>query len=426
MKIAIAGYGVEGKASFEYWRKQGAQMAIVDEREVVDDLLAGVEMILGADAFSRLADFDLIVRSPSVHVDKLPYGEAVWSATNEFFARCPAPIIGVTGTKGKGTTSSLIASILEAAGKTVHLVGNIGQPAIEALPGIQPDDIVVYELSSFQLWDLQRSPHIAVVLPIEPDHLDVHTDFDEYIAAKANITAHQTDGDVIVYNKNNDIATAIAMGGIPPDRHPGLDPESSGHAAAVKKIAYPFDISDVADSLQLLGAHNIENAAAAIAAVREYVTDADTIRRGLASFTGLPHRLKFVAEVDGVKYYDDSIATTSSSAIAALHAFAQPKIIILGGHDKGGDTRSIIELCRDTDTRVIAIGRNARCLEQLCAEYGVPMVREAGDMGAVVAAARDLASPGDVVILSPAHASFDQYASYADRGDQFIAAVEAL
>ena len=281
MNIAIAGYGQEGKVSFDCWNKPENQLTIADEREQVDNLPEGAMTVLGADAFSKLGEFDLIVRSPSVNPRKLPYGDKVWSATNEFFVKCPAPIIGVTGTKGKGTTSSLIASILKAAGKTVHLVGNIGVPALAELPKINASDIVVYELSSFQLWDLKKSPHIAVVLAIEPDHLDVHDDVDDYVNAKTNIARFQNEGDTVVFNTNNQISSSIAG------------------VSSAKKIGYPYDIGDLENNLQIPGRHNIENASAAVAATSEYVSDRSVIGRGLGSFTGLPHRLKFVAEKNG-------------------------------------------------------------------------------------------------------------------------------
>lgn len=407
MKILVAGYGMEGKTSYEYWRQRGEEVVIADERETID-APEGAETILGEDAFAKLDDFDMIIRSPSINPRKLPYGDKVWSATNEFFANCPATIIGVTGTKGKGTTCSLITSILRAADRTVHLVGNIGLPALEVLPQIQPDDIVVYELSSFQLWDLKRSPHVAVVLMIEPDHLDIHADFEDYVTAKAAIARHQTPDDIMIFDDDNDISRRIAK-------------DSPAH-----KIPYPFDISSVAGSIVIPGKHNVENASAAIAAVREYTTDEEVIRRGLHNFTGLPHRLKFVAEKNDVKYYDDSIATTPGSAIAALKAFHQQKVIILGGSDKGADYQQLIELCRVTNTQIIAIGQTGEAIRMLADELGATSILVKGDMSEIVAKANEVAHSGDVVILSPASASFDMFRNYADRGDQFIAAVQNL
>ncbi|MEO8691337.1 MAG: UDP-N-acetylmuramoyl-L-alanine--D-glutamate ligase [Candidatus Saccharimonas sp.] len=410
MKVVIAGYNVEGKASLKYWLNLGAEMAIADEKTAIAEAPDGVPLILGAEAFSRLGDFDLIIRTPGVHPKKLAdYGDKVWSATREFLKACPAPIIGVTGTKGKGTTASLIASILKASGRRVHLVGNIGLPALQVVGDIKDNDLVVYELSSFQLWDVDQSPHVAVILGIEPDHLDVHDSFDDYVHAKGNIARFQTEADTIVYNHTDKISSQIAS-----------------LSRAGKRVPYPFFIAEYESSLRIPGKHNIENASAAIAATRGYVSDPEAIRQGLASFEGLPHRLKFVAEKNGVKYYDDSIATTPGSSIAAMHSFSSPKILILGGSDKGAKYDEVVVVARETGTRVLAIGQTGHIIKQLCDEAGVSAEWFDGLMDEVVNHVSQIASPGSVVMLSPASASFDQYANYKDRGEQFIKAVEQL
>lgn len=422
MKIAIAGYGAEGKASYDYYAARGNEVVIVDEQETIE-VPADAKVLLGAGVFDQLADFDLIIRSPSISPQRLPYKDKVWSMANEFFAECPAPIIGVTGTKGKGTTSSLIASILRAAGKTVHLVGNIGVPALEVLGGVQPDDIVVYELSSFQLWDLQRSPQVAVVLGIEPDHLDIHVDYADYIAAKGHSTDHQGTTDRVVFNVTNEAAVSIA----------GLSvgqrlPYPSERTAHVRGSFFYYGDTELCETnqLQLPGEHNRENACAAITAVWPWVQEPAAIAEGLRSFDGLPHRLKFIRTVEEVSYYDDSIATTPGSAIAAIKAFDTPKVIILGGSDKGAQYEEIIRLCKTTDTKVISIGQTGLVIQDLCTRFGVVCERVEGGMPDVVSRARALAVPGSVVILSPASASFDQYKNYADRGEQFIVAVNGL
>lgn len=422
MKIAIAGYGVEGQASYEYYTALGDEVVIVDEHESVE-LPENVESILGADAFNRLEEFDLIVRSPGIAPKKLPYGDKVWSSTNEFFTKCPAFIIGVTGTKGKGTTASLIASILRAGNKTVHLVGNIGVPALQELNSIQSEDIVVFELSSFQLWDLEKSPNVAVVLMIEPDHLDVHDNFEDYVAAKMHITEYQTTTDRVFFNDKNEISTLIAAQSVGQRL-----PYANTRTAHVQREYFYYQDTELCsvDELQIPGEHNKENACAAITAAWPWVQDSDVIAQGLRSFSGLPHRLKFIREVSGVRYYDDSIATTTGSAMAALRAFDETKTVILGGSDKGGGYDEVVQLAKETGTKVIAIGQTGEQIHRLCIQVGVASTRVERGMAEVVEAAAQVAQPGEIVILSPASASFDQYKSYADRGQQFIAAVNSL
>jgi len=408
MKIAIVGYGVEGKASYDYWNTTENELTIIDERDAID-APEGTRKVLGADAFLSLDGFDLVVRSPGIDPRKLPYGNRLWSATNEFFAKCPAPIIGVTGTKGKGTTCSLITSILRAAGRTVHLVGNIGTPALQELPKIRPDDIVVFELSSFQLWDLKRSPHVAVVLMIEPDHMNVHKDMDDYVAAKSNIATNQTVDDTIIFNRNNQLSKQIAA------------------ASKGKKVEYPFAIDEFTASIKLPGAHNQENAAAAIAAVREFGVGDDAIRQGLSAFDGLPHRLEKVRELDGVTFYNDSFSSAPSATVAAVKSFTQPEIIIVGGTDKGADFSELHTALQEAPNvkKVILIGEIRHKLAGILHDinYEISDVRT---MAEVVNVARSYTTSGDVVILSPACASFDMFKSFYDRGDQFREIVKSL
>lgn len=425
MKVAIAGYGIEGKVSLNYFKAHGDDVTVLDERSIEASELAGIACKTGSDVFDDLSEYDMVIRTASLRPDRLSMARKVWSATNEFFEKCPAPIIGVTGTKGKGTTASLVAGILKAAGKTVHLVGNIGVPALEVLPNIKADDIVVYELSSFQLWDLEKSPHVAVVLMIEPDHLDVHRDMEEYITAKQQIAAHQAPNDTVIYHPTNPFSRRIASVGEGHKIRYGVVEEGGAY---VKENTFFVQTNPICavDTLQLAGQHNIENACAAISAVWLYTQDVVAIEKGLRDFSGLPHRLKLVADVKSVKYYDDSIATTPGSAIAAIKSFEAPKIVILGGSDKGADYSEIVELCVQTNTKIIAVGQTGGVIHELAISKGADSHRVTGGMSEIVAAAAGLAEAGAVVILSPASASFDQYKSYADRGEQFIAAVNQL
>lgn len=431
MKIAIAGYGVEGKSNYEYFSRGDDQVVIVDEREVTDAPV-DASVITGEGAFEKLQGFDMVVRTAGLAPRKIKTDGKVWSATNEFFAKCPAAIIGVTGSKGKGTTSSLIASILREAGQDVHLVGNIGVPALDILPRIQPTDIVVYELSSFQLWDLEKSPQVAVVLMIEPDHLDVHENFDEYLMAKANIRKFQKAEDICFYHPTNEFSRRIAEVNPFPNAHRYNDPSDSASISVDGNDFIESDGCVVAPvtALQLPGAHNVENACAAIcAAYAGFGVGRDAIERGLRAFTGLDHRLKFVREVAGVKYYDDSIATTPGSAIAAMKAFDAPKTLILGGSSKGADFTEVAEVAKNTNVHhVVLIGQEADKIEQafMGTEIAISNLGAHTTMQKIVETAQELTAPGGVVVLSPACASFGMFKNYKDRGDQFIASVNLL
>ncbi|HEY8992758.1 MAG TPA: UDP-N-acetylmuramoyl-L-alanine--D-glutamate ligase [Candidatus Microsaccharimonas sp.] len=427
MKIAIAGYGAEGQASYNYYVKDPSNEITIFDQNYELVVPEGVLSVLGADAFDKLTGYDLVLRAPAIAPYNLKTDGKMWSGTNEFFAKCPADIIGVTGSKGKGTTASLIASILEAAGRKVWLVGNIGVPALTILDQVQPDDIVVYELSSFQLWDIEKSPTTAVVLFIEPDHLDVHKDMAEYVNAKANIAKFQARGDILIFNAQNQYAASIADASIAQKvGYPGITTTRT-------KDGYFYNGEQKlcsVDVLQIPGQHNVANATAAIDAVWKYTQDATAIEQGLHAFKGLPHRLAFVRTVGDVSYYDDSIATTPASAVAAIEAFQQPKVIIIGGHDKGADYRPLLtSLIKSMSIRaIVSIGANGATITGMLDDHSLPKVHrvDSKDMKEIVSVAASLAQPGDVVILSPAAASFDMFKSYTDRGDQFVAAVSML
>lgn len=426
MKVAIAWYGAEGQASYQYYVAKGDEVTIVTPQLSPDfPLPQGAKSIVGEGAFDHLNGFDIVIRSAGVRPDSLKTDGKIWSATNEFFKRCPAPIIGVTGTKGKGTTSSLIAGILKAGGHTAHLVGNIGVPPLSLLDTIQPNDIVVYELSSFQLWDIEISPHIAVVLMIEPDHLNVHADMDEYVAAKANITMHQSGRDTVVYHPANEYSASIAEQSVGQKIRYSV-PDDGG--VYVQEGYFYIGNTRICptDSVELPGEFNLQNACAAITAAYPYVQNGTIIAAGLSSFNGLPHRLKLVAEKHGVKYYDDSIATTPGSAIAALQSFDGPKVIILGGESKGANYDEIITVAKQTGAQIVAMGQVGQEIATLAKNAGIEARYVAGLMDAVVPAAAEMADGKGVVLLSPAATSFGLYKNYADRGDQFVAAVEAL
>ncbi len=433
MKVAILGYTDQGKSAYIYWKKQGHDMTICDSRPDIA-VPEGVPTQLGEGFLRHLDRFDLVVRgAPTIHPRDIVAANSpdiltkVTSNTDEFMRVCPTKnIIGVTGTKGKGTTSSLIAKMLEAAGKRVHLGGNIGIPPLELLAeDIQPGDWVVLELANFQLIDIKHSPRIGVCLMIAPEHLNWHKDMDEYIAAKSQLFAHQTPRDTAIYYADNEtshrIASASPGAKIPYYANPGAYIEDNHIVIDNQQICR-------VDELKLLGQFNWQNACAAVTAVWQVVQDPIAIKSVLTTFAGLEHRLEFVREVEGVSYYDDSFGTTPETAIVAIESFKQPKVIILGGSDKGASFDELAKAVISHNVRqVVAIGDTAARIAKALNDQGFDAVIPGGTtMPEIVKAAAEAAKSGDVVLLSTASASFGLFANYKDRGEQFKLAVGAL
>lgn len=439
MKIAILGYGEQGRSALEYWGPKN-DVTICDQNPV--QVPGKVTTQTGQGYLDDLERFDLIVRSPSIHPDDIVQANSehvlrkVTTVTEEFFRVCPAPVIGVTGTKGKGTTSTLITKILEAAGKKVHLGGNIGTPPLDMLKtNIQPADYVVLELANFQLIDLHFSPDIAVCLMVAPEHLDWHKSMQEYVQSKQQLFRYQTSDALAVFNRLSDFSTEVAS--VSPALKISYEVPAVNQPAEDKNGAYVdgdtiyYDdqaickISDV----KLLGHHNLENVCAAIAAVWNIVDgNVDAITKAIREFTGLPHRLELVRTLSGVAYYDDSFGTTPETAIVAIQAIAQPKVLVLGGSDKKADYTQLATIVKTSNVRkVVLIGLTGPAIKDALVKAGYNDVVDGGEnMQQIVATAQTQAKEGDAVLLSTACASFDMFKNYNDRGDQFKSAVQAF
>ncbi len=441
MRAAIVGFATEGKTSAQYWAAKGYEITVCDQDESVS-VPEAYSKQLGEGYLDNLGGFDVIVRSAGIHprhiLQKNPGCESkITTNVAEFFRACPTRhIIGVTGTKGKGTTTTLIHKMLEAAGKRSHIGGNIGIAALDLLPKMQPEDYVVIELSSFQLEDFSGpSPRIAVCVMVVPEHLNWHATMEEYTAAKGNLFRHQTPEDLAIYNVQSDNSRLVAS--LSPGRKVGYDVPPAGTepshtpGAYIKgnDIFYGGKLVCNTSQVALLGRHNLENVCAAITAVwNEIHGDIEAIKEVLQSFKGLEHRLEFVREVNGVRYYDDSFATTPETSIAALLAFPQPKVMILGGSDKGISLAPLVDAIVSSNIRhAIVIGDMAPVIIDLFNKRNFTSYSTgATTMPAIITAAREHAVPGDVVLLSTGCASFGLFKDYKDRGDQFKQAVLSL
>lgn len=447
-EIALIGLGVSHRPVARLLAQKGMNVTVYDKKspeelgEPARELAAmGVAFVTGEDYLQRLRG-DVIFRTPGMYFNHprlrelMKAGCAVTSELELFMQCCPCPVIGVTGSDGKTTTTSLIAEMLRQSGKTVHLGGNIGRALFPELETVKPDDVAVAELSSFQLLSMRQSPEIAVVTNVTPNHLDVHGTMEEYISAKKNIFLHQGAFTATVLNADCPTTAGFA-GEVRGDcrwfsrRHPvkrgaWLDEAGVLHYTDGSGDTALFPMSEI----KIPGLHNVENMLTAIAAVWGLVPP-EVIRRVANTFPGVEHRIEFVRELDGVRWYNDSIATSPTRTIAGLESFDQKLIIIAGGYDKHLDYTPLAEPVLRHVKALILTGATADKIEAAVtahpgyAQSGL-VLRRAATLDEAVAIARSIAEAGDIVSLSPASASFDCYPNFEVRGQHYKALVNAL
>ncbi len=446
-RLAVLGAGREGAATARWLLGHGHTVTVCEQKAdfasqpVYQELTAlGAGWVLGGEYLAGLTDYDVVFRSPGlpylspeIQAAK-PAGVAVSSQTKLFFGLCPAPIIGISGTKGKGTTAGLVSAMLTAAGRSHQVGGNIGTPPLDFLDGLKPSDLAVLELSSFQLQDLACSPHVAVVTNLTADHLDHHRSIAEYRHAKESLLAHQSTADFAILNAED--AGSRQLEGLgqakrwhfaaPRHATPGAYIENGN--VVLHTGSSPVTVCRVTDIL-LPGRHNQQNVLAACLAASAVGVPVGAMAEAIRSYRGLPHHLELVATKQGVRYFDDSYATNPTAAIPAIESFSEPVILIAGGHDKGLEYTELARvIARSTVKAVVLIppvGNNLAEALQQEGDGSVPVtfVQEKAE---IVPAALAYAEPGDAVLLSPAAASFGMFGSYVERGEYFSGQAQGL
>ncbi len=442
-KVIICGIGINNTPVVKQFLKAGANVTACDRRTreqlgETADLLesAGASLRLG-DGYLDDLDADLILRTPGMKPYLPPFeaararGITVTSEMELFFSLCPAPIYAVTGSDGKTTTTTILARLLERAGRRVWLGGNIGRALLPFIHEVKAEDAAVVELSSFQLTGMTQSPHVAVVTNVAPNHLDWHTDMQEYIDAKRNLVAWQQADDRAVLNADNAVTRTFGEGlsSAVSFFSRNEKPQNGAYLRADGMLCAVSDGEETAviaaGDIRIPGVHNVENYLAAIAALRDEVAPS-VIADFAREFGGVEHRSEWVRTLDGVKWYNDSIGSSPSRTIAGLKAFDRKVILIAGGYDKHIPYDPLGEAAKDTVKAAVLLGATANAIETaIRAHSDLPIVR-VGSMDEAVTAARGLATDGDIVFMSPASASFDMYKNFEERGQHFKRLVAAL
>lgn len=446
-KIAVCGIGISNTPLIKSFLEKGARVIACDRRSaeqigpLADELeKEGAELKLGDDYLSDL-EVDIIFRTPGMSfnlpelVSARKRGIAVTSEMEVFFDLCPATIFAVTGSDGKTTTTTLIAKMLEAEGKKVFVGGNIGKPLLPEIENITADDFVVAELSSFQLISMRKSPDVAVVTNVAPNHLDIHKDMDEYVEAKKNILLHQNAFSRTVLNRDNEITDSFrsfvrgqSLGFSMKRRLNNgawLDGKGILHMAYRGIDAPVLDRKDIA----VIGDHNVANYLAAITAVWGYV-GVDTINKVAKEFGGVAHRIELVRELNGIKFFNDSIASSPTRTIAGLKAFDKKVFLIAGGYDKHIPFDPLMPYLVEKVKTLYLCGDTAQKIEDCLKNYegynGSPEIVRTKDIKEATIMAYKAAKSGDIITLSPACASFDAFPNFAARGNYFKEVVNSL
>ncbi len=448
-KVAIIGLGVSNMPLLDYMYDKKANVTIFvedDENKIDKNILSTVNKYkcgtsFGKDALSKLKDFDIIFRSPSCLptrkelMEEKQRGAIVTTEIEMLMKLAPCKIIGITGSDGKTTTTSLVYSILKKAGYNTYLGGNIGIPIFTKLDEITPEDIIVLELSSFQLMGMEQSPNIGVITNITPNHLNIHKDYQEYIDAKKNIFKYQKENDIVVLNYDNEITRkCIREANSKVVLFSGKEKLENGFIVDNNTIKQCEDgvrkhILDTSEVL-LRGEHNYENIATALAVTKSLV-DIDIAIQAVKEFKAVEHRLEFVKEINGSKWYNDSVSSSPTRTIAGLNSFNEDIVLIAGGYDKNLDYTPIAKPILAKVKTLILLGQTSgKIFEAVKREEekeGKNIdIHMCETLEETVNLAKKLSKPGEVVLFSPASASFDLFKNFADRGEKFKKLVNQL
>lgn len=443
-RVAVIGIGVSNRPLIKFLVDIGVNVTAFDKcnEETLGDFAEelknlNIEMRLGEDYLSKLIGFEVIFRTPGMRYDipellaEKDRGANITSEMEVFVDICPAKIFAITGSDGKTTTTTLTYKLLEKQGYKCWLGGNIGTPLLSRIEEIQEEDFVVLELSSFQLHTMKKSPEVAVVTNITPNHLDVHKSMDEYVEAKRNILCYQGENDLVVLNYDNDITRAFAESANAKVRYfSRLNELSEGLCVSEGYIVAKFngEVKKLVkcDDILIPGKHNIENYLAACAAIYEYITP-ETVEAVATSFTGVEHRIEFVREFNGVKFYNSSIDSSPNRTKAALNTFDKKVILIAGGKDKNIPYDELGPSMVENVKELILIGSTAdkihAALKQALNERNMKedsiKVHRCNTYKELVEKSREISTNGDIVILSPASTSFDMFRNFEERGKLF-------
>jgi len=428
MKIGIVGFGREGAIAFDYWSKKSNAISVYDKDSNVK-LPEGCISRLGLNYKELLIEdsrtLDLVIQSPGVAIWDIEeeIQAPITTSTKEFFDICPCPIIGVTGTKGKGTTATLIHDILKRAGKDVHLVGNIGTPALSILLKLTKDSLVVYELSSFQLYNLPKSPQIAVCLLVTEDHLDWHQDLEQYHNSKGNIFKYQNTSDTAIWFTENPISTKLhslskASTQIPYGSNGIVSVNSDGF------FTYNADTICHTSETKLPGEHNQQNICAAIAATWNLASK-NIIAESIKDFTGLPFHIETIATHSGITFINDSFATNPTATRVAIESMKSPTTLLIGGVDRGLHLEPFVFAIQNSQfiKSVIVYGEERERIQKILLEKSIPCTIVSGDFVEIFKTALSKTSPSSVILFSPGAPSFDMFKDYQERGLAFNALV---